>query len=99
MRMKRVVVLIAVVSLIMIGTVSPTPARAADAGEFAIYVSAAVVGYVAIVLTATALTRGSRPPWTEAPEDLHVDGKQPRAAMRFGPDCRQRAAELTLICW
>jgi hypothetical protein len=98
MRMKRIVVLIVVMSLLMIGTVSPTPARA-DGTETAIIVVAAVVGYVAILFIATALVNWSRSASTEAKEDPPVDGKQPQTAMRSGPNCRQRSADLTLVCW
>jgi hypothetical protein len=98
MRMKRVVVLIAVMSLLMIGTVSPTPARA-SAAEIAIIAGAALAGYVAIVFIATALVNRKSLGWAEAPEDLQVDGKQPPAAMRFGPNCRHSSTELTLVCW
>ena len=98
MRMKRVVVLIVVMSLLMIGTVSPTPARA-DGTETAIIVVAAVVGYVAIVFIATALIYRTPSASTEAEEDPPVDGKQPPAAVRSGPNCRQRSADLTLVCW
>ena len=100
MRMKRVVVLIAVMSLLMIGTVSPTPARA-DGTEIAILTVAALVGYVAIVFIATALIYRTPSASTEAEakEDPPVDGKQPPAAMRSGPNCRQRSADLTLVCW
>ncbi len=98
MRIKRVVVLIAVMSLLMIGTVSPTPARA-DATEIAIIAGAVLAGYVAIVFIATALVHQSPSAWAEAPEDLQVDGKRPPAVMRFGPNCRQSSTELTLVCW
>jgi hypothetical protein len=98
MTMKRVVVLIAVMSLLVIGTVSPPPARA-DSTEIAILASAAVVGYVAIVFIATALVYRSPLALTEAQEELRVDGKRPPAAVRLGPNCRQSSTELTLLCW
>jgi len=98
MRLKRLVVLIAVMSLLTIGTVSPTPARA-DAAEIAIIVCASLAAYVALVFIGTALTHRSPQPWAEAPADLEVDGKRPPAAMRFGPRCRQSSTELTLLCW
>lgn len=106
MRMKRLVVLIAVMSLLMIGTVSPTPARA-DGTEIAIIAVAAAVGYVAIVLIGTALVYWTSSPSKEAREDPPADGKQPLAAMRSGPlaamrsvpNCRQSSGDLTLVCW
>jgi hypothetical protein len=98
MRMKRVVVLIAVMSLLMIGTVSPTPARA-DGTEIAIIAVAAAVGYVAIVLIGTALVNRTPSASTEAREDPPVDGRQPPVAMRSGLNCRQSSADLTLVCW
>jgi len=98
MRMKRVVILIAVMSLLMIGIVSPTPARA-DGTQIAILVVAAVAGYVAIVFIATTLVHGSHPAWMEVAEKPPVDGKQPPAAMRSGPNCRQNSDDLTLACW
>jgi hypothetical protein len=97
MRMKRLVVLIAVMSLLMIGTVSPTPARADDTAIIAV---AAVVGYVAIVLVGTALAFWWRPAASEeARENPPVDGKQPQVAMRSGPHCRQSSGDLTLVSW
>jgi hypothetical protein len=96
--MKRVVVLIAVMSLLVIGTVSPTPARA-DATQIAIIAGAALVGYVALVFIATALVHRGPSAWAEAPGDLPVNGKRPQATMRFGPSCRQSSTELTLVCW
>jgi hypothetical protein len=98
MGIKRLVVLIAIMSLLLIGTASPTPARA-DAAEIAIFTTVAVVGYAALVFIGTALTRRTLLAWTEAPGDLQVDRKQPPAAVRLGPKCRQSSAELTLLCW
>ena len=98
MRIERVVVLIAVMSLLVIGTVSPTPARA-NGTEIAIIAGAALAGYVALVFIATALTRQKPQAWAEFPEDLQMDGRQPPAAMRFGPKCRQSSTALTLVCW
>jgi hypothetical protein len=95
---KRIVVVIAVMSLLMIGTVSPTPARA-DAAEIAIIAIAATVAYVAIIVGGTVLVNRSKSPWAEAPVNLEVDGKRPPPALRFGPKCRQSSAELTLVCW
>jgi hypothetical protein len=92
------VLLIAVISLLMIGTVSPSPARA-DGTEVAIVASAVVVGYVAAVFIATALVYRRPLAWTEAGEDLQMDGKHPPAALRFGPHCRQSPTALTLACW
>jgi hypothetical protein len=98
MRMKRVVVLIAVMSLLMIGTVSPTPARA-DSTQIAILAAAALAGYIVIVFIATWLVYRSPSASTEDEEDPPVDGKQPPAAMRCGPNCRQSSGDLALLCW
>jgi hypothetical protein len=99
MGIKRVVVLIAVMSLLVIGTVSPTPARAADAAEITVLVCVSIAAYVALVFIGTALTHRSPQAWAEVPADFQVDGKQPPAAMRFGPKCRQSSTALTLVCW
>jgi hypothetical protein len=99
MRIKRVVVLIAVMSLLLVCTVSPPPARAASGGDLALIVCASIAGYVALVLLGTELANRSPQAWAEFPEDLQMDRKDPPAALRFGSKCRQSSTELTLVCW
>jgi hypothetical protein len=98
MRTKRAVVIIAVMSLLLIGAAFPTPARA-DGAEIALIATAATAGYVALVVIGTILVNRSRSSWAEIPANLQVDGKRPPAAVRFGPKCRQGSAQLTLVCW
>jgi hypothetical protein len=98
MGIKRVVVLIAVMSLLVICTVPPTPARA-DGTETALLVCGSIAAYVGLVFLGTWLVNRSPQPWAEFPEDFQVDRKHPPAALRFGPKCRQNSTELTLVCW
>jgi hypothetical protein len=99
MGIKRLVVLIAVMSLLVIGTVSPTPARATSGGELALLICGSIAAYVGLVFLGTALVNRSPQAWAEFPEDFQMDRKHPPAAIRFGPKCRQRSTELTLACW
>lgn len=101
MGIKRLVAAFVVITLLTVGTVSPTPAHAISTGEAFIIAGVVIAGWVAFIVIGAALTtRHNKIDWAEAPADLPSNGKHPRKAVRFGTNCRPTATEMTpLVCW
>ena len=101
MGIKRLLAAFVVITLLTVGTVSPTPARALSTSEAFIVAGIVLVGWVAFVAVGALLaSRNKTLSWTDAPDDLRTNGKHPPKAVRFGARCRPTAAEMTpLVCW
>lgn len=100
MKMRKVLVILAVLVTLAIGVLSPTPARANSTTNALVIAGAVAAAYVAIVLVATAAVNRHRPLGLAAPVDpppADSTARQPRVA--FGPHCPPSNGNATLLCW
>ncbi len=100
MSMKRLIAAVAVITFLMMGTVSPKPAQALSAGEILIITGAAIVGWVAFVVIATQVTFRKKIEWSENAADRPVNGMHAPQRVHFGADCHPTSAEASpVLCW
>ncbi|HVO22671.1 MAG TPA: hypothetical protein VMW56_03480 [Candidatus Margulisiibacteriota bacterium] len=94
-RVRRIVALTVVFTLLCMGIVRPRPARAVDT---AVLVLGSIAAYVAFVSVGTLLTRRYTATSMELMEPPPRDDQQ-EPGVRFAPHCRQNSPNLKLICW
>ncbi len=100
MSMKRLIAAVAVVTFLMMGTVSPKPARASTTTEILIIAGAAIVGWVAFVVIATQIAYRKSVGWSENPADRPANPNHAPDRVHFGLDCHPTSAETTpVMCW
>ena len=99
MKLKRIIVVAAILSLLGVGICTPAPAHADTTDNF-IYAGIAVAVYVGLVFTATKLIYGET---DHGLPSVQIDGDLPSedepATVRFGQRCAQQGGNLTLVCW
>ena len=98
MVVKRMIVTIAVLALLVVGTLTPSPARADTTDDF-IYAGIAIVAWVGLVVLATTLIYRTPSELALTPADVDVRRDIPEPAVRVGQHCRQTATTPTLVCW
>ena len=98
MGVRRMIAIIVVVTLLAVGTVTPSPARA-DTTEDFIYAGIALAAYVGIVVVATSIIYKTPSELTLTPADVDVRRDIPEPAVRVGRHCQQTGNTLTLLCW
>jgi len=99
MGVKRMIAILAVLVLLAVGTVTPTPARADSTTDDFIYAGIALGAYIGLVVLFTSVVYGSPSDLALAPADLDVRRDGPQPAVRVAPHCRQTSTSVTLFCW
>jgi hypothetical protein len=99
MNVRRVIALIAIVAVLAVGTVKPSPARADSTSDDFMYAGIALAGYVGIVVLCTALIYGSPGDLALTPADVDVRRDVPDPVVHVGQRCKQTSTSLTLVCW
>ena len=99
MGVRRMIAVLAVVTVLVAGTLKASPARADDAGETAMWVGIGVGAFVGLVVLGTILVYG--PPETSSLTSEQIDLRyaEPEPGVRFGHGCRQGGPSFTLACW
>ena len=91
---KKIVVIVVVVSLLVIGTLAPAPARA-DTAQALTLAGIAIAAYVVAVVIATAIVY--RKPFMDGPPALDRDAD--KRDLHFATHCRQQMGNVTVACW
>ena len=102
MTLRRLVAMTALIALLTAGLVMPRRAEASTATDALIIAGVAVVGYLVVLFTVTALKRSPTPTgeFTDAPI---LTSRQPREpgerSVQLGFRCPQSGSDLTWVCW
>ncbi len=100
MKMKRLFAIVAVVTFLLMGTVSPKPAHAFSTSDILILTGAAIVGWVAFVVIGAQIAYRKSVGFSEDPGELPANGKHAPERVRFGVDCHPTSAEPSpVVCW
>ena len=99
MNAKRTVAIIAVLTVLAIGTATPTAARATDVSDPWVLAGIATAAYVGLVVIGTMIVYGPPNRLALTPDDLGVRRDTQEVPVRVGPRCRQTGTALTLVCW
>jgi hypothetical protein len=97
-KLKRAIVVMAILTVLVAGFCVPRPARASSSNT-ALYVCIGLGAYLVIVFTAAYMVYG------EAEQGLppvSLDGVPPvseSSSIHFAQGCAQRGTSVTLLCW
>jgi len=100
MKLKRLIVVVLILSMLAMNAVHPKPAQASSSNT-AVIVLVSLAAYVAVVFAATAYVYGNRTPTQNFAPDIN-DARRlgaSRHSVRVGLHCAQDSGNVTLVCW
>lgn len=100
MRLKRLVVMMIVLTLLTTGTVRPRPAQATSTTELVILIVGGMAAYAAFIILGAYWVYGNAFPSSSGEDmDEGMPGEPPSPTVHFAQHCKQGSANITLLCW